>query len=179
MASALNITNTTESSSKDTGCLVLEGGLGVEKKATFGGGINGTTTNDSAAAGCVGEYVSSSVASGSAVSLTTGNVTQVTSISLTAGDWDLYGTVAFAPDGTTTLTNIVGGISNSSSNFSDDYSRFDTPLGGITSSINPRASVPTVRVSIATTTTYYLIAYSVFGVSTNKAWGKLQARRVR
>ncbi len=34
-------------------------------------GIVGTTTNDSATAGCVGELVSSTVASGSAVSMTT------------------------------------------------------------------------------------------------------------
>lgn len=47
-----NITNTTDSSSKDTGCLVLEGGLGVEKSVYIGlnlviGGdltVNGTTT---------------------------------------------------------------------------------------------------------------------------------------
>jgi hypothetical protein len=51
-ASSLNITDTTESSSKDTGCLILEGGLGVEKKATFGSTIGvGNTTPSASGAG--------------------------------------------------------------------------------------------------------------------------------
>ena len=50
------------------------------------GGIVGTTTNNNAAAGCVGEYVSSAIEYASRVSLTTSTPANVTSISLTAGD---------------------------------------------------------------------------------------------
>jgi len=39
------ITNTTQSTSKDTGCLVLEGGLGVEKNVHIGGTLNVTSSS--------------------------------------------------------------------------------------------------------------------------------------
>ncbi len=59
----------------------------------------GTTTNDNAANGDVGEYVEASVTSGSGgISLTTGNAKTVTSISLTAGDWDVTSLISFFGD---------------------------------------------------------------------------------
>jgi hypothetical protein len=36
----LEVTNTTQSNDKDTGCVVLEGGLGVEKNVNIGGNLN-------------------------------------------------------------------------------------------------------------------------------------------
>jgi hypothetical protein len=55
------------------------------------GQLPGTATNDSAAAGDVGEYVSSVIATGSATSFTTATAKNITSISPTAGDWDVQG----------------------------------------------------------------------------------------
>ena len=51
--------------------------------------IKGTTTNDSATAGKVGEYVSSAVTSPTAAPAT-GAIGDLTSIALTAGDWDVH-----------------------------------------------------------------------------------------
>jgi hypothetical protein len=49
LSGALVLSNTTESIDKDTGCLILEGGLGVEKNANIGGDItaSGTVTANS------------------------------------------------------------------------------------------------------------------------------------
>ena len=46
LATGLLVNSTTDSSSKDTGAIVTEGGLGVEKSATFGGNltVSGTAT---------------------------------------------------------------------------------------------------------------------------------------
>ena len=42
LSGALVLSNTTESTDKDTGCLILEGGIGVEKNANIGGMLNVT-----------------------------------------------------------------------------------------------------------------------------------------
>jgi hypothetical protein len=51
LSGALVLSNTTESIDKDTGCLILEGGIGVEKNANIGGGLN--VTGDITASGTV------------------------------------------------------------------------------------------------------------------------------
>ena len=71
----------------------------------------GTTTNDSAATGNVGEFVTATVAVGAAVALTTATTANVTSISLTAGDWDVSGQVNFTPGATTSITVLQCGVS--------------------------------------------------------------------
>ena len=49
LSGALVISNATESTDKDTGCLILQGGIGVEKNANIGGNItaSGTITANS------------------------------------------------------------------------------------------------------------------------------------
>jgi hypothetical protein len=141
--------------------------------------IKGTTTNDNAATGYVGEYVSSTVASGSAVSLTTGVSANVTSISLTAGDWDVTGVLLFNPNAATTFTYLVGGASTSSGTVpgtdagAQVYNSFSSPV------INPRFAIPMKRVSVASTQTVYLVAEAGFAVNTMAAYGRIEARRVR
>ena len=145
-------------------------------------GIVGTTTNNNANAGSVGEFVSSTVLVGSAVSLTTATATNVTSISLTAGDWDVWGSVWFNPGATTQSTTNVGWISTTSAALPT------APNGGAeyasTSAITVGAGIygfptGTIRFSLSGTTTIFLGAYSSFSVSTNAAFGFIGARRVR
>lgn len=141
----------------------------------------GTTTNDNAAAGSVGELIESTVLVGSAVSLTASTETNVTSISLTAGDWDVWGLLDLSLNGATTLTGMTGWIHTVSATFPTP------PNGGAYSS---RAATMTTggaqhlpvgmrRLSLAATTTVYLSCYIVFGVNTCAAYGYLGARRVR
>ena len=149
-------------------------------------GIIGTTTNNNANAGSVGQVISSSVAVGSAVSLTTatGAFTgkTITSISLTAGDWDIFGTVGINNTATTNFTAIAGGISTTNDTLNSVYeeeTRFSYGASGLVLNNVVSFSFPTTRVSISATTTYYLIGYASFSVSTATAFGRITARRRR
>lgn len=138
-------------------------------------GRAGTTTNDNAQTGSIGEY---QTASGSGTSLTSNTFANLTSISLTAGDWDVQGFMSFIPAGTTTVSNIQGSISLTSGVTGAAGNGTVLSLGFGTGS-NQQISTPTVRVSLAATTTVYLVAASVFGVSTMTANSVIRARRVR
>lgn len=141
-------------------------------------GIIGTTTNNSAAAGSVGEYVQSVVA---AVPYTSGTVTNITSISLTAGDWDVTGMIVGQGGSSSTLgpnfTNIslFSGATTTDLVIGDN-TQYWTAAAASTSS---GGNVPLWRLSISGTTTVYLKINSTFVGGSPTAWGKLAARRVR
>ena len=137
----------------------------------------GSTTNDSAAAGNIGEWIFSEVAAGSAISLTTNNTSNITSISLTQGDWDVYATVIFVTAATTNVTARRGGISSTSGTFSGG-------VGYSTSAFVPGVSTLAMAVTPATqslsgTSTIYLVAIASFTVSTLTAYGWIGASRRR
>jgi hypothetical protein len=146
----------------------------------FGGLANGqlpgTTTNDNASAGNVGEFIS---ATGSSTSLTNSTAATLTSISLTAGDWDVQAVAAFSPASATTSnlqTVAVSTVSGTLSGAVGTYTQNSSPIqtgfaSGVTS--------PVVRVSLASTTTVYCVAEAYFAVSTMSATGFIRARRVR
>ena len=155
------------------------------------GGIVGTATNNNASAGSVGEYVCAQVWNGGSpsgcatnsstpVSLSTGVTTNVTSISLTAGDWDVSGQVAIVPAASTTVPNSFGGSSTTSATIdvSGTYWQF-APGGTAPAGANYTFAIPTRRISIASTTTIYLVANASFTVSTCTATGFIRARRIR
>lgn len=141
----------------------------------------GTITNDNAETGYIGEYVTSTVATGSSVALTTATTANVTSISLTAGDWDVRGAVDFTFGATTSVTNLTGGISQTSATLGGQDSFFDfaTPAIIPTAAKDSVFPCPTTRISLAATTTIYLVAQGTFTASTLKAYGTLSARRAR
>ncbi len=138
-------------------------------------GIVGTTTNNNANAGSVGEYVT---ATGTAVSLTNNTPANCTSISLTAGDWDVYGSALFNPAGTTTTAAILVGISTTSAT---------TPAAPLYSILGLAAPAgvgnslvaPSQRISLASTTTVYLVTNAIFAVSNMTVTGQIWARRRR
>lgn len=144
--------------------------------------IKGTTTNDNANVGDVGEYVSSSVAVGSALSLTTGTPLNVTSISLTAGDWDVDAYVYYNPAGTTNVTLDFSSISTTSATQDTTVGNFTISrygASGLVPVANYGGNTAKIRLSLSGTTTVYLVAQSSFTVSTNAAYGIIFARRVR
>lgn len=145
-------------------------------------GIVGTQTNDNATAGFVGEVISSLVPFGSAVALTTSITADVTSISLTAGDWDVSGLLAFSPGGGTLASSYAGGISLTSATFGAlALTEPRTAFNGMSYGAGAPQTFNTgmARISLAATTTVYLIASASFTVSTNSVYGFIIARRVR
>jgi hypothetical protein len=150
---------------------------------TAGVSLSGTNTNDSAAAGYVGEYIESSIALASAVSLTSGAASNVTSISLTAGDWDVSADVTYSPAATTNFTLAWHSISNTSatqdSTTGGAYNIYRFPAGNVPVAGFNTAGVGPVRKLLSGTTTVYLVAQATFTISTMAAFGILRARRVR
>lgn len=141
-------------------------------------GIIGSTTNDSAAALSVGEYVSSSVVQGSAVALTTGTAANITSISLTAGDWDVCGTVVYDVGGP--ITSFEGGWGTTSATVptrGDGRGWLDNEPAA--SGENRCFSSIVTRLSLNGTTTTYLVAQATFGSGSCAAYGTIAARRAR
>lgn len=148
---------------------------------TTTGGIDiiGTNTNDSAASGYVGEYVSSTVAQATS-GLTTNTTADVTSISLTAGDWDVGGSIVIGDPGTTSFTSAMGGISATTATLpATNLRALASSAASVPGGVYFCAAVPVQRINIASTTTYYLVARAGFTVSTAGAGGVIWARRRR
>ncbi len=168
---------------------VKDGGITPAKLSTGGPSwdangntvIGGTTTNDAAATGDVGEHVTATLAR-NASALSSGINFNVTSISLTAGDWDVSGMVQLSVQAASeTISSIVGSISATSATMATQatagYYEWKTPLvpsGDISFSLGP------VRVSIASATTVYLVANATWsgGAGVNVG-GTIRARRMR
>jgi hypothetical protein len=142
---------------------------------------NGTTTNDNALSGQIGQYISATVLVGAAVALTNNTPTNITSISLTPGDWDVTATVADNPAGTTVPATLFGAISTTNSSLGTSPAS-----GGYAANTSARPAgfamtmpIGTTRLALASTTTVYLVAMSAFTVSTMGAYGFIGARRAR
>jgi len=148
------------------------------------GGIVGTTTNDSAAAGSVGEYISSVVAQASAVSLTNNTARSITSINLSGGDWDVYGNVSLSGGGTTLLQYYSCWINVGAFGIAPDPSLWAGQSYGATglttfAENEVGDTTPFLRVSLASPATVYLAIVAGFSTSTANACGGIYARRVR
>ena len=146
----------------------------------YNNNIPGTNTNDDPPTGYVGEFVTNNA---SAVSVTSGNNKDICTISLPPGDWDVWGTVAIIPAGTTVTTFAAGWVNTSSVSFPSQPSpTVNAWVGNMTGggvqgywSVNPS---PT-RIKLSTTTTVYLSCYATFTTSTLTVDGVIMARRRR
>jgi hypothetical protein len=137
-------------------------------------GLLGTTTNNNASAGYVGEFLSNtSVITG----ISNGIATNIVLVSLTAGDWDVWGVIDYAAAAGTTTTILSAGITTTSATFISN--RFQ--IMGLTFSGGADVYLPTpmTRISVASTTTCYLVGYAAFSVSTMTTAGQIYARRRR
>jgi hypothetical protein len=147
------------------------------------GGIVGTTAVNNAQAGSVGELITATIAT-PGTSLTTAtpaNVILTPFLSLTAGDWDVWGNVNFLPAATTSITQLAFGINSVSATLPAAGSGLvqNTFTAFVPGAIPQCDNVTMIRVNVASTTPYYLVAQAAFTVSTLSAFGTLYARRVR
>lgn len=142
--------------------------------------LKGTSTNNDPPAGYYGEYIESHVAFAGRITLTTtATKYNLTSISLTAGDWDVSGIAQFYAATTSLITGTLAGISATSAVLPEEgyYSVFNN-ITGVAIGVYG-VSVPPIRISLASTTTIYLVVMANFTSTSPNGYGKLSARRIR
>jgi len=142
--------------------------------------IKGTSTNDSAGAGYVGEYKEDTTSTTSMY--TTNQYGDLASLSLTAGDWDVDGVVEYILNSGSGITKCLVGFGtvtgNSGTGLVTGSNQCVTP-NTPTSVANQTLTVPTTRISIAGTTTYYLKGLMSYTGGTPQFAARMSARRVR
>jgi hypothetical protein len=145
----------------------------------------GTTTNDNATTGNVGELFSAQVLVGSAVALTTAtpaNIGGNPAFTLTAGDWDVWITAVYATSGATVQGFRTSVGTASATEDSVNPGRFASQSFGGT---DPGATFSMVqnvgpsRMTVATTQQVWFVARSNHTAGTVSAWGTIWARRRR
>lgn len=156
--------------------------------------IKGTSTNDNAAAGDVGEVISASVTYTTPTALTSGSALSITSISLTAGQWSIVAMGGLKPTAaTTSITNKVMAIGRTNNtqpgsgvymvpNANGEVQWDDTILAYIPGN-GQQVVIGTVQsvMKLSATTTVYLIEQVGFSGAgaTCSGFGSITATRVR
>lgn len=147
---------------------------------TAGTKIRGTTSNDSASAGFVGEILTASGTNTSSPS--DASYDQLAQLTLTAGDWDVDGTVVLTAGSISGLTQRAAALSSSSS------SPDTATQGGVSQDVTADGSFArfwqtgTRRFSVSTATTHYLLGWVNFTTTGSALWSAssyIRARRVR
>lgn len=139
----------------------------------------GTTTNDNATRGTIGEYISSN-------SLTytnfgaSGAYGDLVNVVLSSGDWDISECIDSSANGGT-ITELLIGISTNATTGSTNLTAGDTLLETIipTSSVDGGGCLTNVRQSLAAGTTVYFKIRSSYSVNQPKGTGRISARRLR
>lgn len=137
-------------------------------------GIVGTTTNNSASAGYVGEYVSSTNSSGTSIS--NGIDTNITSITLTAGDWNVFGNITVV--GTGAVLSYISGWTSTTSATQPTVANYNGIALPTNTASTIGAAAPPLRLSLSGTTTVYL-STRVGTTGTATGYGVIWARRAR
>lgn len=141
--------------------------------------VAGTTTNDSAASGILGEF---GLVNSTGVSVAaSGSWVNICSLSLTAGDWDVEGNFDFLPGTGTGITLLSAAISTTSSNTDSSANGgyliyTDSAIGRTFFPVGKR------RISLASTTTVYFVGNATYSSAGTAQWGTnsvMIARRVR
>lgn len=166
---------------QDSALLVADTTGGLSRVGGGGVPVQGSNTNDAAAAGQVGELIAASRVQGSALALTTAVAANITTMSLTSGDWDVRGSVYGQLSASTSITDLIGSISLTSATLDLTAGRFfrhqGAPFTPVAGAIG--YAIPTSRISLSTTTTIYLVVRGLFSAGTLGGWGEIAARRVR
>lgn len=143
-------------------------------------GIVGTTTNNNASAGYVGEFVDSIVLFSSAISLSNAVVANVTSINLTPGSWNVWGNITFNSS-TGAGTTARGWSSKTSATLVDQALLNEITLNALLgSNFNIIGfSIPFQQYQSNINFTVFLSAFAQFNTGTMTACGGIYATRPR
>ncbi len=165
---------------------------GAMTAATTGVAIHGTTTNNSAAAGYVGEFISdiqssagSSMTSGTWCVVDSANTTCATTgstgLALTAGDWDIRGYCYVTCAGGAAVTDLECFISTSQGNNTTGRLLAENNVGMAFAVTNPSIglSITPWRVSLSGSQTYFLKGLASFTGGSCTQQGRIDARRIR
>lgn len=145
--------------------------------------IIGTGTNDNAIAGNLGQEINST-SSTYANYTTTATYQAIDSITLTAGDWDISAFSTFSGN-SATLTSasdaifVISTTINSDAGSTQGKNIAYVSQTGVSGTNRQSVSIPPYRVSIASTTKYYLNTQSTFTAGNPQCAGGLRARRMR
>jgi Pectate lyase superfamily protein len=142
--------------------------------------IAGTTTNNNAATGFVGEYIETTQTASTNVT-TSGTIQDLGSISLTAGDWDISYLTFWTLNGATFTGSIEAFVGTTAGNSAAGrllYSNYAAG-GPPTATYNTHLAIPSFRVSISGTTTYYAKVNATFSAGNPQFQGRMSARRIR
>lgn len=112
--------------------------LTLQGKGTGGVTLLGTSTNDSAAAGYVGELLTASNDTGSPITFTTAAKTLQT-VTLTPGDWDVWGNIFISA--TTVTTGQVGLSLVNNTQPNNSLTTFDTGASSVSRSSSPHENI--------------------------------------
>lgn len=152
---------------------------------TFGttNSIVGTATNNDAVVGNVGEEFNSTVSTYTNYS-TTATYQNIASITLTAGDWDLSAFFTYSSNSATitAAANAIFVISTttaSASGATEGKNIAYVPQAALLGTSLFSDAISPYRVSIASTTTYYLNSQATFTLGNPQFVGTIRARRVR
>lgn len=144
---------------------------------------SGTTTNDNATAGHVGEEVVAIVSTYTNFT-TTATYQNVTSITLTAGDWDLSAFFTYSSNSATITAAsnaifVVSTTTASAAGATEGRNIAYVPQAALLGTSLFSDSISPYRVSISGSTTYYLNAQATFTLGNPQYVGGLRARRMR
>lgn len=142
-------------------------------------GIVGTTTNDSAAAGNVGEFIRSV---GGPINAGGNSAwTNVTTIALTAGDWDVTG-VFVENNNSASLSNntFTVAVSKFTAGTQTDHVYSDNTTDNVVGGVGvSTTTIAAWRVSVTGNQTIYAKAVIAYSAGTPQFFARLSARRVR
>jgi len=135
--------------------------------------------NTAPSPGFIGEQIRSNVISSSAVPTPSGSPTTITSISLTAGVWDISSVCSIgAILVSTTFVSAISTTTNSLGASVSGDSQIAVNLLANAAGINATLTIPAFRVTLSTTTTYYLISNPTYASTGGASWGRISATRV-
>lgn len=145
--------------------------------------IVGTSTNDNATAGNIGEEISTGVSTYTNYT-TTATYQAIDSITLTAGDWDISALGTFSSNGAT-ITGasdaifVISTTRASATGSTEGQSIVYVPQAALLGTNHESVTIAPYRVSLTGSTKYYLNTQATFTLGNPQYVGSLRARRMR